>query len=74
MAVFECHSHRIDAVAQTGGFRTIGEHVAEMGTTLGTKNLSAHHAQTLILSHDDGIAVDHLVKARPATLGIKLYQ
>jgi len=38
----------VDAVAQTGRRRSIGEHMAQMGTAPGAAHFGAHHAVAVV--------------------------
>jgi len=62
----------IDAVAQAGGGRAVGENVAEMAAAVGTQNFRAMHSVAEIVPRDDFFLRRNFRKTRPATAGIKL--
>ena len=62
----------VDAVAQAGGTRAVGEDVAEVPATTGAGDLDAPHAvaPVLVLSDGFGAGGDH--EAGPAAAGVEL--
>jgi len=62
----------IDAVAQAGGARTIGEDVAKMAAAAGTGDFNAPHAVAPVLVLIDGFGAGGDHKAGPAATGVEL--
>lgn len=62
---------RIDAIAQTGGFRAIVEDMTQMRITSAAQNFGTHHAMPGILLLADAVSLNGLPEAGPAAAGIK---
>ena len=67
----EIQRHAIDAVAQTGGRRTIVKDMALMAAAIGAVHFGAGHEQRLVLGRAQR-AVDKGIKARPAGAAVEL--
>ena len=58
---------RIDAIAQTGRFRAIGEHMPQVGVAASAPDLDPVHAMTEVIQAGDGRIAYRLEIAGPAT-------
>jgi len=66
----EGQSDAVDAVAQSGGRRTVLEHVAEMPAAAAAVHLGARHAEAAVDGGRDG-TLEGLKKTRPAGAAFK---
>ena len=68
----EDQGSRVDAVAQAGGSRPVGEHVAEVGVATAAQYLGAAHAMADVRFRGDVVRLDRLPEAGPAAAGFVL--
>src|SRR5262245_17517686 len=67
----ELEGDPVDAVAQAGGRRAVGEHVAQMAAAAAAMHLGAHHAVAAVLGGLHGAGLGR-VEARPARTALEL--
>src|SRR5665213_835192 len=68
----ELQRQRVHAVAQTGGRRTVGEHVAEVAATAGAGDLGPAHAERRVVVLVDRAVDEGPGEAGPARSGLEL--
>jgi hypothetical protein len=61
----------VDAIAQAGRVRAIGEDVAEMASATGAGDLGASHAMAAVFVLFDVLLIKRIVKAGPAATGVE---
>ena len=70
--VLEGERGGVDAVAQAGGSRAVGEDVAEVAAAAGAGHFDAAHAEAAVLVLDDGFRLGGDHEAGPAAAGVEL--
>ena len=68
---FEVERDTVHAVAQAGGFWSIGEDVAQMPAAIGALNFRAHRKPRAVLGGFHGIGTERLIEARPTGARLK---